>query len=70
MIVLNTSNRGGGNCGTSTLQLAGGKANPSTRKCFCKKVNTWNGTTWTEVNDLNTIEDYGSLGGLEHNTAL
>jgi hypothetical protein len=57
---------GGSSAGSSTAALAFGGANyPTTSNLAVTEV--WNGSTWTEVNDLNTGRE--SIGGCGTSTA-
>ena len=49
--------------GTQTSGLVFGGSPPVTTK-----TEAWNGTTWTEVNDLGAAREYGASSGSQDNT--
>ena len=67
---LNTARKGIAGAGadnTSALAFGGNKVNPAPPPTVAKASETesWNGTSWTEVNDLNTARDYLAGTGIQ-----
>jgi len=67
---LNTARSYGGGAGTKTAALAfGGIAQPPTNPNLAN-TESYNGSTWTEVNDLNTAKRFMAGVGADNTSAL
>ena len=63
---MNTSRYATQGGGTSTSSILAGGSNPPT----LANAETWNGSAWTEVSDLNTARSYGAGNGASSTDAI
>ena len=64
---MNTGRYGMGSAGVQTSALGFGGNGPSTQTAVTE---SWNGTNWTEVNDLNQAKHYVAGAGVSNTSAL